>query len=148
MQLQDLEEIGFVHNSKYLNTYLRRHPEIFPGLVRFAMGAPPYEKEVFELFGTGHLSYFYKLENKADFERHLERMFRVRKPSAGKRLTASFTMRLHKEGFHWSGCDDRRSSQPTANEETEKSMCLYCGEKTHLATHCPLRKERIASAHA
>jgi len=108
LQIEELRQKGFVRSSSELSQYFGQHPDLRTGIAHFRSGfvfSPTSRKpSTFDLFGSPGISYYYSIEQKESFERHLEEMFCIRNPSPSTTLIQAFGRILHEYDLHWSRC--------------------------------------------
>jgi hypothetical protein len=118
-QLEQLEKIGFVLASAELSQFLSENPEIKTKFARFSLGlgsssGSQLRYTTNDIFGAKSISYYYNLERKNPFERHLEKLFRKRNPYSSAALRGVFERKLHDISLHSSQC--RHQTRPVGSK--------------------------------
>jgi hypothetical protein len=142
-QLKEIAAAGYTPYSNAFHEHLYRHPEDSGHVLKFAIGTGGglgvRKYSAFELFGANELSYYYDVQNKRGFEKHLESLFKSKNPYASGEMLGAFTQRLHQYNLHWTGCEHRRKSP------TKQMYCVICGSKSHIGRNCPNHRTKLKS---
>ena len=106
--IEELRQKGFVQSTPELSRYFAQKPELRTYYVNFRLGfgfvSANQKLSTPQIFGSMGISYYYSVERKELFARHLEEIFRLRNPSPSTTLIQEFGRILHEQNLHWSGC--------------------------------------------